>query len=212
MTQILLVCGCARSGTTALARLLNSHEQMSIGLERYLRLCQKGQPITRGLFEEDRFFSIQKGDTWYESLDKFKNVYKALRGKWRDSLVIGDKLPELYEHIDKVFENIPDARIVFIARNVMDVASSWKRRATDQNDKAWSAKRDVKMGIAAWNASMSKTLAALEHHRRRIYVLRYESLYCDPKYKLDELFDFVGLKVRRPCANTIIGRRRSPRR
>jgi hypothetical protein len=193
--RFLFICGCARSGTSVLARILNAHGAISIGMERYLGRSQKGNGMTPDLFEEERFFTVMKGDTWYENLERFNNLYPRLRKKWARSIVVGDKQPKLYTSLDQVFERFPDARVIFIARNVIDIASSYKRRATNNDDDTWPSERDADMAIDDWNAAIAKTLAAARRHPRQVHVLRYENLFVDEKASVDDLFDFIGLKV-----------------
>ena len=61
--RVLLVTGVGRSGTTAIANLLNGHPRTCIGVERY-----KYKFLRRGEFEGDeftpqRFFDFRPTDT-----------------------------------------------------------------------------------------------------------------------------------------------------
>lgn len=189
--RFLFICGCARSGTSALVRLLDAHGDVSIGMERYITRFLTGKGLTPELFDEARFFSIEKGDTFYENLDFVKPLYESLRSKWQSSLVVGDKIPKLYTRYEQVFENFPDARVVFVSRNIIDVANSYKRRAEDASDQEWSANRGSGTAIDDWNEANALTLAAMERFPGKIYVLSYESLFIEGS-GLEELFEFVG--------------------
>ncbi len=193
MRRFLFICGCARSGTSALTTLVDAHPEISVGMERYLSRFLTGKGLTPDLFEEDRFFSVEQGDTFYNNLEFAKPLYKSLRSKWQRSLVVGDKIPKLYTRYDHVFQNFPDARIIFVSRNLIDVANSYKRRAEDASDQEWSENRGAGVAINDWNDANSLTLDAIERHPGRIYVLSYESLFLEHR-GLDELFDFIGLK------------------
>jgi hypothetical protein len=191
--RFLFICGCARSGTSALTTLVDAHADISVGMERYLSRFLTGKGLTPDLFEEERFFSVEPGDTFYDDLEFAKPLYKSLRSKWQRSLVFGDKIPRLYTRYDHVFENFPDARIIFLSRNLIDVANSYKRRAEDASDQEWSENRGAGVAIDDWNNANSLTLAAIERYPGKIYVLSYESLFVEHR-GLDELFGFVGLK------------------
>lgn len=176
-----------------MVQLLNAHGEISIGMERYISRFLSGNGLSPELFEEARFFSVEKGDTFYGELGFFKSFYDSLRLKWQSSLVIGDKIPKRYTKYKQVFERFPEARAIFVSRNLIDVASSYKRRAEDATDQAWSRDRNALRAIDDWNAANSQTLAAMEQFPRQIYIASYESLFIDKK-GLDELSEFVGLK------------------
>jgi hypothetical protein len=135
----------------------------------------------------------EKGDTFYEHLDFYKPLYDSLRTKWASSVVIGDKIPKLYTKYGQVFERFPAARVIFVSRNLIDVASSYKRRAEDDTDHAWSGNRDAMRAIDDWNAANSKTVEARKQFPDQIHILAYERLFIDGT-GLDELFNFIGLK------------------
>ncbi len=176
-----------------MTRLVDSHGKVSIGMERYIRRFLSGKGLTQDLFEEGRFFSVEKGDTYYQDLDFSKGLYDSLRRKWQRSKVVGDKIPKLYTQYDQVFANFPEARIIFISRNLIDVANSYKRRAENAADKAWSESRDALAAIDDWNNANSLTLAGMDRYPGKIYVLSYESLFLEHR-GLDELFNFIGLE------------------
>jgi hypothetical protein len=191
--RFLFICGCARSGTSALTTLVDAHAEIAVGMERYLNRFLTGKGLTPDLFEEERFFSIEHGDTFYDNLEFAKPLYKSLRSKWQRSLVFGDKIPKLYTRYDRIFQNFPEARIIFVSRNLIDVANSYKRRAEDESDQEWSENRGAVVAIDDWNNANSLTLSAIERYPSKIYVLSYESLFLEHR-GLDELFDFIGLK------------------
>jgi hypothetical protein len=193
VSRFLFVCGCARSGTSALVKLFNAHSQISIGMERYISRFLSGKGLSPELFEEKRFFSVEKGDTFYQDLEYFKPLYESLQKKWRHSLVIGDKIPKLYTKYGQVFERFPEARIVFVARNLIDVASSYKRRAEDETDQEWSHRRDATKAIDDWNSANLLTLSAKEQYPNQVYVLSYESLFIHNR-GIEELFKFIDLE------------------
>jgi hypothetical protein len=162
-------------------------------MERYISRFLSGKGLSPDLFEEERFFSVAKGDTFYDELDFYKSLYEALRLKWGRSALVGDKIPKLYLKYEQVFERFPEARVIFISRNLIDVATSYKRRAEDQADHAWSGDRDAMRAIDDWNAANSQTLAAIERFPKQLYVLSYESFFIEEK-GLNELFSFAGLE------------------
>ena len=67
--RFLFVCGVARSGTTVLARLLNNHPQVAVGVERYkYRFMRRALPADpASLFTRERFFSYDPEDSQHNS-------------------------------------------------------------------------------------------------------------------------------------------------
>jgi hypothetical protein len=189
--QILFVCGCPRSGTTAMWRLLTASPEIVMGVERYgVRIFTK-ECLTADLFEYDRFFSLTGGDTFYNDLESFSDYYIKARASYRGAPVVGDKIPKLYMRFHDIARAFPGAKIIFIFRNVFDVAASYKRRAEDKNDTTWRRDQGVAEAIKDWRSS----LAAFRHRPAELDVLPvcYEDIFMEG-IGLQELMDFVGVE------------------
>ena len=128
----LFVCGCARSGTTALAQLVGSDRRVLLGIERYAKLARDRFAIGPEHLEPARFARIEDGDTFYDSFDgrHYWDAHFADKLAGRLELAyVGDKKPILYRFWRELFQRFPDARLLFIYRDPLAVARSWERRA-----------------------------------------------------------------------------------
>ena len=83
------VFGCPRSGTTAVARLLQAHPRVVIGMERYkFLLSRRRDRGTFGptLFERERFFDFRAGDTNVNpDLGHFEGHYIKARRRFENA-------------------------------------------------------------------------------------------------------------------------------
>ncbi|NEP86465.1 MAG: sulfotransferase [Okeania sp. SIO2C2] len=63
--KYLFVCGCARSGTTAITKLLNAHPLIAIGVERYKHYAKQDliHKLSPALFKLSVFFDIREEQT-----------------------------------------------------------------------------------------------------------------------------------------------------
>ena len=193
--RYLFVCGVPRSGTTALALLLNRHPSIGIGIERYrfFAVGDDARLYSEELFQTDRFFSYRPEDGAADVFDKYQHVYADLAGKWEHCLLVGDKVPRLYAAAERVWQKLPGAVFVFIARDVLPVALSWQRRADDSEDASWPTSNDFQAGVAEWNRGVAKALELAKRYPRKFYVVSYQALAAGGPAALDPLF--TALKV-----------------
>ena len=191
MTQVfnkefLFVCGCARSGTTALAQFLNWNPSVFLGSERYIGILQREGKITPDLYEPERFFDVRPGDTHYNSLEAFP-VYRDVRDRYPDARFVGDKLPRLCWFYNDVEKEFPDAKFICIVRNLADVAASFKRRALNPDDR-WS--RGVSVAVEDWNRALHTSLDFLS--TGKLLIVRYEDILLKG-LDIERIGNFLGL-------------------
>jgi len=185
--DFLFLCGCPRSGTTAAWRLLVGDERIKMGVERYGNRFYTRDFLTPELFEKDRFFSLEEGDTFYPDLEAFNSYYSKAHAGYEDAIYVGDKIPKLYNYFDRLQENFSNAKIIFIFRNIFDVAASYKARLLDENDN-WSM--GVSEAVADWNASLQSALS----YTGQIALVDYEKLFIQ-REGLDAIYAFLDLDV-----------------
>lgn len=169
----LFIAGCARSGTTALTRLLNSHPDIFVGTE----LFRTEFSSQSDLFNKDLFH----GDRYQGKLAEMKESTSTLR-------YIGDKFPAYYRNYDFLFSRFDKAKIIFIVRNIFDVAQSYKARKIHPTN-PW--KKGVRRAVKEWNESLESTLIQLKKGRN-IEVVCYENILFKPDH---QLLNDLGLRA-----------------
>jgi len=185
----IFVCGCPRSGTTAMWSLLTAAEEAVIGVERYGKRVFSRASLTPELFEQTRFFTLQEGDTFYSDLDKFQPYYALAREKFARATIFGDKIPKLYERFDSFFAAFPRAKVIFMFRNIFDVAASYKRRSMNTEDSTWGRGKGVSVAIRDW----AKAITAYKNApRQNILPICYEDFFIGGN-GLEQLASFVGV-------------------
>jgi len=188
------ICGVPRSGTTALAYVLNSHPQVCIGIERYKFPIMREKIFDQSFFEKSRFFDFKSTDT--NILPKpgteFEKIYADMYQKWDHAIVTGDKLPRLYTMLDDVQRFIPDSKFIFILRNIESVASSWNARASNLND-IWPAENDYRACARIWNNANRQILAQQQRTPGVVHIVIYEDFFSGNLDELTRLCDFIGI-------------------
>ena len=207
----LFVCGCARSGTTALWRLLVSHPRIMLGLERYILKTNRGEAMTPELFGRDRFFDLRARESIVDDLAKIAYYAKA-RARFDTAEYVGDKQPGLYRGYPAIEDNFADATVICIIRNIIDVAASYQKRAENAHGQPWSPERDFARAITDWQTCLAETLALADRPRprTRLIVVCYEDLFLHDT-DLNPLFETLELRVQPPVRTEYAElRRKSP--
>ena len=167
----LFICGAPRSGTTAIAQLLNHHPKISVGIERYKNV--KPADLGEHLFVRERFFDFRPTDTNIRA----RKTYVQLETKYQNARWLGDKVPRYYTRYDALFEHFRKSVVIFMLRDIHAVASSWNKRAQDPEDK-WPENNNYIEAVREWNEALALTLKIGEKYRNRLLVVEYEQLFC----------------------------------
>lgn len=194
----LIVAGCSRSGTTALVELLNSHPKAVIGMERFKYLYFQRKPgVLAEIFTPTRFIDFREGDTnitpeggrrWEEFYD---SLARKLQGGEAD--VIGDKALASPGVVRFISNEYPEARWIFIFRDVVAVAGSYVRRAENEDDVNWPETKRHKEALGDWTRAFEAIDdLALAVGSERVFPLSYESLFGGDTYVLEALCHFMG--------------------
>jgi hypothetical protein len=189
--KYLFICGAPRSGTTAMWRYLTGDERIVLGVERYGTLFFN-QNLTKELFEKERFMNLQDGDTFYKSLGDFTKYYVGLEDEFNSSEVVGDKIPMLYRYLDGLFKEIPEAKVLIMLRNIIDLACSYESRASNQDDLTWSSAKKTSDAIDDWRESL-KAIKKWEKDER-VKVIVYEDFF-HGKFDLTGVYKFIGIPL-----------------
>ena len=195
MPDLLFLAGLGRSGTTALLEVCAAHAEVALGVERYKRLYPRDdEPVTRELFEEERFFDFTDGLTNLtpELAPEWAAHYEQMRRKWDGASYVGDKMVAI--RLQHVWETLPEARFVCIVRDLEPVAASWEARARDPEDVGWAADADATKAVAAWNRSLRRVRRAVKQRPDNAVVVEYDRFFGDPAgASLGRVLAWLGL-------------------
>jgi len=190
--QFLFVCGVPRSGTTALAKLLNFHPEVAIGIERYKKIALSPAGITEfvpELFSVERFFDFREADTNV----KADRDYAAMRAKYDSCLYVGDKVPRLYVVLPRLFKAFPSAKFIFITREIEAVAESWNKRADNPEDTNWPETNDFSRAVVEWNRANNIALRYAKEKADQFIVVSYEEIMRNNPSTVQALLGRLGL-------------------
>lgn len=194
--DVLFVAGLARSGTTALQRVLDPHPDIALGLERYKRLWgARIGTLTAQSFEREQFFD------WSQDLTNITpDVGWAaprialLDAKWDIARYRGDKMTTI--RALRLWETIPDARFVFIVRDIAQVAYSWDQRSLNTDDVGWRRDAGAEKAVSAWNTAIHRVRRAVTLRPDNAVVVDYARFFADPEASsLRAVMSFLGLDV-----------------
>lgn len=186
----LFLAGCPRSGTSALAFLLNEHPRIALGFERFKRTRALLEPLH---FAPEQFFSPVLAETDIQG----ELLYERLRERWRNGsvTVIGDKVPLYWRVLPELLERFPHGRLVLLVREPYDVAVSFDRRAGDPGD-WWPAENDHRLAMTMWNEALEHVRKAeLAGYAERIFLVPYEALLAGEERWLQALLSFLDVPV-----------------
>lgn len=180
----LFAIGNARSGTTALGRLLNYSSDICLGIERY----SQNEDVSAVSFTKTSFFDCQSKNYLVRP-----HFYEDIKDKFARARYIGDKRPGFVQSWRNTWLNIPQAKIVYIFRNVYDVACSYNSRADDAangSDRFWSSQRDFAQAVRDWNRGLIEIRNMMDFYE--VYLIKYEDFFVNPD-KMIHLFNYLGV-------------------
>lgn len=192
--EFMFVTGCSRSGTSVMSNLLREHPAIGLGRERFADHYFHEADFPQSLFEKERFCKIiRPSDSHHRELEPY---YGDLYCRFESCRYIGDKIPPIALDYSKLLRNFARPRIVFMLRNILDVADSFnlrvrKARASGRTD-GWPWGRDSSEAIAEWNRSLKQTLKVAE--RIQLHTVVYERLFEDDS-EIKSLFGFLDLPL-----------------
>ncbi|MGQ7845399.1 sulfotransferase family protein [Granulosicoccus sp. 3-233] len=208
--QFLFICGTARSGTTALTRVLNAHEHIGIGMERFKQITRghTRHLLTPELFDEERFFDFTDAHTNMtpSKSDAMQYYYDTLHAKWSGLSYIGDKVPNSFRTVSHVHQNFPRTKHVFIVRDIFQTACSWHTRAKKPGD-AWAEHKDANFAVYPWNETIHSYLDLKREHPDDFYLVDYHRFFDAVEGDVAELVrlcDFLDITMDESMRDTYI--------
>lgn len=176
----IFVVGCARSGTTLVQLMLDSHPSISCGpetlfLEQLVRAEQNN-------WQRLAAFGITQAQWRAQVRDLFSWVHlqRARRlGKPRWA----DKSPAYTLFLDYVDALFPRCQVVHVVRDPRDVIDSWRRR--------WGPRR-ARQVVRVWPQHVRAGRSFAEAHEASRYTeVRYEELVHDPEATMRRLLEWL---------------------
>ncbi|MEM8721968.1 MAG: sulfotransferase [Cyanobacteria bacterium P01_G01_bin.39] len=185
----LFAIGNARSGTTALGKLLNYSSEICLGIERY----SNDDDISASSFTKKSFFDSESKN--YQVRPHF---YEKIKDKFKNARYLGDKRPKFTQSWKNTWLNLPQAKIVYIFRNIYDVACSYNTRAANAilgKDDSWSSKRDFSQAVRDWNEGLQEFQNLADFYD--VYCVKYEDFFVDQS-KMKHLFNYLQVNTKEP--------------
>lgn len=178
------ILGTARSGTSALSRLINEDPGCFCGTE-YFSGAWKADYATMAMpeaFLGPEFRATNEQNT--------KLTQTTLRRKLEAGKVVayGNKHPSYFLIMEQLQRQLPALRSLFIYRDIGEVSVSWDRRAANPKDR-WQEGRTGLFSLLEWIISVSR----LGEAQRRIRIVDYAALFfTDPQLAKRVIFFVSG--------------------
>jgi hypothetical protein len=182
----LFAIGNARSGTTALGELLNSSPEICLGIERY----EKEYDLSAMSFQRKIFF-----DTNSKGYLVRPQLYESIKPKYNTAKYVGDKRPGFIQYWKNTFLNLPQAKVIYIFRNIYDVACSYNDRVNQASQgikKSWKLTRDYSVAVSDWNNELNEIQNLVKFYE--VYFIKYEDFFID-RSKMLSLFHYLQVNT-----------------
>lgn len=173
-----VVCGVARSGTTALAQYLNCFRGIICGPEYFNIEFDHTKVRTPSDFIGDRYKKNPYG---------LKVIEQSFNLDDGQHVVFGNKIPHYFYVLDRVLASIRGNRVIVSIRDPQACARSFNKRADNSKD-------DWPIGRRGFFAPLDFVycLGALRRQRgARFHAVHHQALIFDPFEALDELVTFL---------------------
>lgn len=178
----IFIIGCARSGTTLLRMILDSHPRISCGEEtKFLTDLEPIVGAHQRLLASYGFDRAWWLDRVREMYGGFQAAYMEKRGKARWA----EKTPSYTMHLGFIEELFPEAQYIHIIRDGRDVVASFRDR--------WGYRSGVRAANSIW-AHYVRTARDFgkDLPPGRYRELRYEALVKDTEPTVRALLAFLG--------------------
>ncbi len=197
-SNLIFIISQPRAGSTYLQSLLANHPQIATTAEPWFLfpLAAYHQKISNEIYVNHEWFTAavnefleKKGgkSNFYKQLSAF--IQQVYFSHTTNACYFLDKTPRYYEILYFIKKLFPEAKIIILKRNPLDVLDSivntWKVSTLERLN---LFSRDI-----LYAPSFIHQFLTDHKHDNNIYVLKYEELTLQTEKKLKEVFLFLGL-------------------
>lgn len=183
--------GCSpRSGSTLLTRILDSHSRIAapceIGIPKYFEGDAEKYDLVKEKYKQICGYYQADYEQCYRDPQMLLNRIQAQEGK--ECLIIKDPRQSLF--LEKIAKDFPDARFIYLVRDVRAVAMSVMFRDRPL------------VGFTRWyeyNYVVRRTLQKL--NPQQVFLIRYEDMVTRPEQSIGKLVEFLGYQFEPPMLN-----------
>jgi hypothetical protein len=196
--RYLFICGCPRSGTTAITKLLNTHPTIAVGMERYKYRIQRNiTDIDASLFEAENFFNFCPEETNILPSQGvgWAGLYQQMQTKFatQSNLLVGDKNPFYFNFYEQIEDAIQNVKWIFMLRDMEQVAASYNARAANPHD-LWPQDNNYMKAVEHWNSALARTWKFFKKNSTNLFVCEYEILFSGNDAYLNALAEFLEVE------------------
>jgi protein-tyrosine sulfotransferase len=192
-----VIGGCARSGTTLMRVMIDTHPNIYCGPETgllYLRTLtrRKIRNLSRKLEipEEDLRAMARGTDSYLSFVETLFDHLRKKAGKPR----WGDKSPQNVLHLDRIFRRFPDARFIHMIRDGRDTACSLRTfpryRMVDGRRVELDTSKPLDQCVRRWVHDVEEGMRY--RGDPRYFEVKYEDLVESDEMTLIRVFEFLG--------------------
>lgn len=192
-SSLVIILGPGRSGTSLLQSMLDSHSQVKFIKEnQFLRKVLYGRSSISWFLEnrKDRLNNLDYLDN-YKTLNKLEFYKKMINKESKPEIkYIGDKDPNLLDHIEKLILDFNNPKIMVTMRDPRDIILSRIKAK-------WSSKWPfflqiliVYSQLIRYNKFQIKNKLA----SNQIHTIKYENLLYNAPLEIYKICDFLNLK------------------
>lgn len=192
----IFIMGMPRSGTTLVEQMIASHSEVAGG-DEYTALSNaimRAQRKSKFFGPINQWLSTRGVDDWARIGSYYEQNMRFIRG---DKKVFTDK--NLFNHraIGIIKASLPNAKIIFVDRNSMDVGFGCFRQLFGGDGAKFSYRFDE---LAAQLASYNSLIDYWESVADGLILrVKYEELVADPKRLIKDMLSFCKLSVEENC-------------
>ncbi|MFT5483407.1 MAG: tetratricopeptide (TPR) repeat protein [Halieaceae bacterium] len=198
----IFIVGQPRSGSTLLEQMLTSHAEIATAGE----VSFLGDTIAHGLkhFTGAGFPQGCAALSAEQRADLGRTYLKQLQRAAPNSRYVIDKLPANYQSIGMIRLMLPQALIVHLRRDPMDVCFSIYRHYFQANEPFFSTQQAIGLYHGFYESMMAHWSQVLPDF---VHTQHYEDLVEDPETVLRQVLVFCGLEWQASCLNYTEGQR-----